>query len=170
MYYVVEFIHVGPKEDHVDCHVIEIKMSPAINNKNYEERTAGWCGTTNDRAAYAHGEYATIEDARAAIAARFGEVRDSDSNGNRFESDDADVVEVYKPGKYAPLSSQATYDWCYAGIQADVDADTTDANIDALVAEYEAEANNNGYSLDSDLMRFMHERRQALRDAQGDEE
>jgi hypothetical protein len=68
------------------------------------------CGTTNDWAVYAHGEYATIEEARAAITEKFGEVRDSDANGDSFESDDEDVVEAYKPGKYAPMSSQATAD------------------------------------------------------------
>src|SRR5690606_1884674 len=105
----------------------------------------------------------------AAISEKFGEVRDSDANGDRFDSDDEDVVETYKPGKYAPMSSKATADWAYEGIQSDIEADTTDERIAELVAEYEAEANSNGYTLDSDLEDFMRERRQELRDEQEDE-
>lgn len=167
MYYIIETNYVGPnqtQDQYVDVDKIEISTSPAITNRSHEERTEGWCGTTNDWAVYAHGEYATIEEARAAITDKFGEVRDSDANGDSFESDDEDVVEIYRPGKFAPMSSQATADWAYEGIKYDIEADTTDERIAELVARYEAEANSNGYTLDSDLMDFMKERRQELRD------
>ena len=167
MYYVIETKYVGPnraQDQHVDADKIEISTSPAITNSSHEERAEGWCGTTNDWAVYAHGEYASLEEARTAITVKFGEVRDSDANGDSFETDEEDVVETYKPGKYAPMSSQATANWAYEGIQSDVEAETTDARIAELVAEYEAEANSNGYTLDSDLKRFMQERRQELRD------
>jgi hypothetical protein len=172
MYYIIETKYVGPNkglDQHVDLDLIEISTSPAITNSSHEERTEDWCGTTNDWAVYAHGEYATIEAARAAITTKFGEVRDSDPNGDSFESDDEDVIETYKPGKYAPMSSQATADWAYEGIQSDIEADTTDERIAELVAEYEAEANSNGYTLDSDLEDLMKERRQELRDELEDE-
>jgi len=172
MYYIIETNYVGPnqtQDQYVDVDKIEISTSPAITNSSHEERTEGWCGTTNDWAVYAHGEYATIEEARAAITDKFGEVRDSDANGDSFESYDEDVVEVYKPGKYTPMSSQATADWAYEGIKSDIEADTTDERIAELVAEYEAEANSNGYTLDSDLEYFMQERRQELRDELEDE-
>jgi hypothetical protein len=167
MYYIIETNYVGPdqtNDQYVDADTIEIRTSPAITNSSHEARTDGWCGTTNDWAVYAHGEYATLEEARTAIAEKFGEVRDSDANGYSFESDDDDVVETYKPGKYAPMSRQATADWAYEGIQLDIEADTTDERIVELVAEYEAEANRNGYTLDSCLADLMQERRQKLRD------
>jgi hypothetical protein len=163
MYYIIETNYVGPnqtQDQYVDVDKIEISTSPAITNSSHEERTEGWCGTTNDWAVYAHGEYATIEEARAAIAEKFGD---------SFESDDEDVVETYKPGKFAPMNSQATADWAYEGIRSDIDADTTDERIAELVTEYEAEANSNGYTLDSDLEDFMRERRQELRDELEDE-
>jgi len=167
MYYIMETKYVGPnqtQDQYIDVDKIEISTSPAITNMSHEERIEGWCGTTNDWAVYAHGEYATIEEARAAITEKFGEVRDSDASGDSFESDDEDVVETYKPGK-TPMSSQATADWAYEGIQSDIEAETTDERIAELVAEYEAEANSNGYTLDSDLLEdFMRERRQELRD------
>ena len=171
MYYIIETNYVGPnqtEDQYVDVDTIEISTSPAITNSSHEQRTEGWCGTTNDQAVYAHGEYATIEEARAAITDKFGEVRDSDDNGDSFESDE-DVVETYKPGKYAPMSSQATADWAYEGIRYDIEATTTDERIAELVSEYESEANSNGYTLDSDLEGFMQERRQELRDELEDE-
>lgn len=171
MYYIIETNYVGPnqtQDQYVDVDKIEISTSPAITN-NHEERTEGWCGTTNGWAVYAHGEYSTIEEARAAITEKFGEVRDSDTNGDSFESDYENVVETYKPGKYAPMSSQATADWAYEGIQSDIEADTTDERIAELVVAYEAEANSNGYTLDSDLKDFMQERRQDLRGELEDE-
>lgn len=166
MYYIIETKYVGPnqtQDQYVDVDMIEISTSPAITNSSREERTEGWCGTTNDWAVYAHGEYATIEEARAAMTEKFGEVRDSNANGDSFESNDENVVETYKPGKYVPMSSQATADWAYESIQSDIEADTTDARIDELVVEYEAEANSNGYTLASDLEDFMQERRKELR-------
>jgi len=172
MYYIIETNYVGPnqtQDQYVDVDTIEISTSPAITNSSHEERIEGWCGTTGDWAVYAHGEYATIEEARAAITEKFGEVRDSDANGDRFDSDDEDVVATYKPGKYAPMSSQATADWAYEGFKSDIEAETTDARIAELVAEYEAEANSNGYTLSRDLEGFMQERRQELRDELEDE-
>lgn len=172
MYYVIETNYVGPnqtQDQYVDADKIEISTSPAITNSSHEVRLEGWCGTTNDWAVYAHGEYATIEAARVAIAEKFGEVRGADADGYSFESDNADAVETYKPGKFAPMSSQATADWAYAGIQSDIAADTTDERIAELVAEYEADANRNGYTLDSDLEDFMRQRRQELLDGLEDE-
>ncbi|EDB4569479.1 hypothetical protein A7C82_17275 [Salmonella enterica subsp. enterica serovar Panama] len=166
MYYIIETNYVGPnqtQDQYVDVDKIEISTSPAITNSSHEKRTEGWCGTTNGWAVYAHGEYATIEEARAAITAKFGEVRDSDHNGDGFESDDESVVEIYKPGKYARMSLQATAEWAYAGIQSDIEANTTDERIVELVAEYEAEANSDGYTLDINLEGFMRKRRQELR-------
>lgn len=170
-FYIIETNYVGPNRDqHVDADKIEISTSPALTNILHEERTQGWCGTTNDLAVYAYGEYDTIEEARAAIDAEFGEVRRGDNEGNGFESsDDESVVETYKPGRYAPMSRQATFDWAYDSIEADIEADTTDERIEELVAEYEADANFNGYTLDSGLEDLMNERRQELRDELEDE-
>lgn len=161
MFYIIETNYTGPNQtQYVDLDKIEIRTSPAITNCSHESRSDGWCGTTNNSAVYAHGEYITIEEALAALAERFGAVRDSDAYGDSFESDGDDVVAIYKPGKYIPMSSQATADWAYGGIEAS----TTDERITELVAEYEAEANSNGYTLDSDLKGFMQRRRQELRD------
>ena len=170
MYYIIENNYVGPANEQItDLDNVVISTTAAKTNCSQEEKTEGWCGTTNDWAIYAHGEYDTIEEARAAITDKFGAVRDTDPNGERYDSDDEDVVETYLPGKYAPMSSESTAYWAYEGIQSDIEADTTDERIAELVAEYEAEANSNGYTLDSDLEDFMQERRQELRDALDEE-
>ena len=163
IYYIIETKYVGPNQDQekfVDADRIEISTAPAITNSSHEVRTTGWCGTNNDWATYAHGAYDSIPDANIEVAKKFGEVRDHDPNGEAFPIDDEDIVAVYKPGRYEPMSSQATADWAYEGILADIDDDTTDARIVELVAEYEEEANSNGYTLDSDLEEFMRAHRQ----------
>ena len=167
MYYIIETNYVGPnrtQDQYVDVDTIVISTSPAMSNLSHVERTWGWCGTTNGWAVYAYGEYATIDAARAAIAERFGDVRNTDPDGDSFESDDEGVVETYKVGKFAPVSREGTADWAYDGIQSDIEADTSDERIAELVAEYEAVANSYGYALHSDLKAFMQERRQELRD------
>ena len=174
MYYIIENNYVGPnrnQDNYVDADTIAISTSQAITNSSQEARTEGWCGTTNDWAVYAHGEYATIEEARAAMIKKFGAVRDADDDDDRFEYDDeSGVVEIYKPGKYAPMSRQATEDWVYEGIRLDITTDTSDEHIAELVDEYEAAANSDGYTLDNDLEEFMLARRQQLRDELGDKD
>lgn len=167
MYYVIETKYVGPnqlQDQYTDVDTIAISTTPAITNSSHEERTQGWCGTTNDWAVYAHGEYATLEEARAAIAQEFGDVRSDET------ADDENVVELYKPGKYAPMSREATEDWTFDGIQESIDADTTDERIAELVAEFEEIANGEGYTLDSDLDDLMKARRQELQDERDEDE
>lgn len=169
MYYIIETNYVGPNQDqdnYVDADKIEISTSPAITNSSHEVCIDGWCGTTNDWAVYAHGEYSNIDLARAAITEKFGEVRSFDANGYSFESDDKEVIEIYKPGKYEPLSSEATANWSYDYIQSDINVETTDVHIAELVVEYQSIANSEGYALHGNLEDFMRERRQELRDEQ----
>jgi DNA-binding cell septation regulator SpoVG len=169
MFYIVETNYAGPNPDddrYIDSSTIAITTSPAIRNGNCEICLDGWCGNSGDWVVHAHGEYSTIEKARAALADRFGEVRDSDPAGESFrdEYEDLEVVEVYKAGKYSRMSSRATGDWAYEWIQRDIKADTSDKRINALVEEYEAEANTHGGTLHGELEQFMQVRRQELRD------
>lgn len=165
MYYIVKRKYVGPNPDHDDLDTIEIRTSPALKNLSHEVCTEGWCGTTSDWSVYAHGQYPTIEQARAAIIEQFGEVRDSDRDGNPFDAYDDNVVATYKPGRYEPMGRDFTAEWADESIQADIDADTTDARIAELVSQYEAEANSEGYTLDDSLAALMKAQRQQLCDA-----
>lgn len=167
MFYIIKTVYVGPNQDsekYEDCDKIEISTCPATTNSSKETCVQGWCGTTQDFSVHAYGAYSTIEQARATIADRFGDMRNCDIDGNDFESDDEAVVEVYKFGKYIKMSSTTTAAWASDLILTDITAHTTDDRIAELVAYYETEANRFGYSLDSDIDDFMIERRKELRD------
>lgn len=158
MYYIIEKIYVGPNQDqerYIDA--VEIRNTPAVTNTTHEKQVEGWCGTTNDWSITAHGEYSSIEEAREAITEKFGEVR-------KLDADHDHATETYKLGKYEQLSAEATAGLCHESIQLEIDATTTDAQIDALLAEYEADLNSEGYSPHSELKGFMQARRQELRD------
>lgn len=69
---------------------VEIRTAPARTNFSHEVRIIGFCGATNNRAVYAHGEYSTLEAARAVIASLF------DVNDDAGEdSDDEETIETY---------------------------------------------------------------------------
>lgn len=142
MFYIVKTTWVGPADNHFDADTIEIRTEPARTNQSNEIKLHGWCGTTNDWSVYALGEYETIEAARAAITAEFGEVRKGD-DGESFGS----AVETYKEGKYKPLSESDTSEWLHAAIKEDVTADMNDAAITTLAERYETDANNEGFTL-----------------------
>jgi hypothetical protein len=79
----------------------------------------------------------------------FGEIRDCDPNGDPWESDDDTVVDLYKPGAYALMGYQEAADWINPGLYQSIHADTTDDEIRALIWDWEAEANLQGYTLPS---------------------
>jgi len=165
-FYIIETSYVGPNSDqNIDADKIEISTSPATANLNGEVKTEGWCGTTNDWAVYAHGEYETIDEARAAIKSQFGNVRECDED-NCYDG----VVESYRTGKYIPMNTEQTGRWADEGLNDDLDAETTDERITELVAEYEKIANADGYTLSSSLEDMIIERRQELRDEKEDYE
>lgn len=167
MFYIIETKYVGPNSyasEYVDVDKIEISTTPALTKSSHEVRTEGWCGTTNDLAEYAHGEYATLEEARAAITDIFGDVRDTDSVGDPIVSDDKDIVETYKPGKYLPMSGEEVAFWAYDMVFDEITADTTDERIAELGRMAEAEANGFRCTLCGHAEAFMYERRQDLLD------
>lgn len=174
MFYIIETKYVGPNHDqNVDADTVEITTVPAETNSSHEVRTEGWCGTTNDWSVYAHGEYETLEAAKKAVKEIFGEVRDCDSERHDFGGYDTAAVEVYKPGKFSPMSRQETADWAHDGMRSDITADTTDEQIAELVAEYEGYANSDGCTLDGDLedmmIRYRDDKRAEREEDQDDE-
>jgi len=159
-FFIVETQYVGPnrREDRfVDAHRIEIRTAPARSNTTSQPCTDGWCGTTNDWAVYAHGEYPTIEAAREAIEAQFGPCREDEG-----VSPADDVVETYRPGRYEPYGRDTTRSWCYESVLAEVTANTTPDQIDALIASLEESAQiTAGATLDLDEVRAVIEERLA---------
>lgn len=166
MYYIVKTQYVGPNpsdDQHVDAGRIDIRDTPAITNSSREPRIDGWCGTTNDWAVYAHGEFATIDDARTAIAEKFGAVREIDFSEYSYDPAIDGIIQAFRPGKYIPMSRAATADWIYDGMQHDINAATTDDEINNLASDYAIVANQAGYELDRHVTEMMTDYRQELR-------
>ncbi len=161
MFYVVETSYIGPDQDHdrhVDADKIEIRTADPGEGGSHDP----------DWAILSHGSHNTISEARAAIADKFGEVRSLDARGDRFESDDEDVAETYKKGKYTPMGREATAAWAQSSMEGDINADTTDERISELVAQYEAQVNSEGYTLGSGLRDCLEEYREEMREEESD--
>lgn len=150
-YYLIRREYVGPNaadDRYIDATTIEIRTEPARFNGSGAVCVYGWGGTTNDWATYADGEYATLDEAKAAVATKFGLVRNRTPDGDTLESDDEDVVEVCKPGLYAPATRDHTLEWC---INSQVAGNMTDAELDAMAAEITDALATEGYTPHADL-------------------
>ena len=166
MYYVVETKYVGPNQDtdkYIDADRIDITTEPATGNMSGEVCLDGWCGTTDDWSVHAHGEYKTLDEARQAVESKFAPCREDEDIPQYAEYEG--VVARFRPGKYAPMSSEMAADWMYELVKDDIDADTSDERLEELVKEYEGAANDEGGTLKSaDPIEILRKYRQRLRD------
>lgn len=135
--------------------LIELRGAPARTNCSHQPKTDGWCGTTNNVATYAHGEYPSIEEARSVVKKTFGDTR-----AVEVDLDDDDVIEAYKLGLYESLGSSESVDYLYDRICNDVSCDTSDEEISSRLYEYETSSNKIGLTIDIPAVRaFMEELR-----------
>ena len=142
-HYVIEENYVGANRDqNIDADQIKITTEPARKNMSNEVCLDGWCGTTNDWAVYARGVYDSKEAAEKFIKTLYKDTRKAD-----FDDNDQSIVAVYKPGKYEPLCKEETGDFIYDALISSVTQTTTDDEIRALVDEWEATANSEGWTL-----------------------
>ena len=172
-YYIIEKNYVGPNQgtdEYIDADTISICTRPARKNMSGEPCTDGWCGTTNDWAVSAYGVHHSIEAARAEIhtLAGAGGVRQIDLDTDDLDTaDDLEyemecngLIELYKPGRYEPLSIEATAAWIDpSDIRADMD-------IEQL---YEENANTEGFTLHRGLVDWLQEQRDDLQAAAREE-
>lgn len=165
MYYIIESEYVGPNPDEmVDEDRILITTAPALVNTNQEPCISGWCGTTNDISITAHGEYRTRAEAEKAMSDIFGDVRSSNVEWEPWLAMDSDddpadhLVAVYRPGACQPLSQSATEDWVSTALDQ-IQADTTDEQLEELEEELEAEANEQGMTLYRESLGSLLERK-----------
>ena len=143
-HYVIEVNYVGPNRDqNIDADTIKITTEPATHNMSGTPCLDGWCGTTNDWAVYARGEFPNLEAAEAYIKANYKDAREIDD----FYDEGGTVKAVYKPGKYEPIGKEATGNFIFDSLKESVTASTTDDEISALVDEWEREANSQGCTL-----------------------
>ncbi|MHA3980724.1 hypothetical protein ACW9UR_23950 [Halovulum sp. GXIMD14794] len=166
MYYIVKTTYAGPdysEAPYCDADVVEIRKMPARTNMSDEICVDGWCGTSHDWSVTAYGEYKTLKSARKALLNRFGPARvwknEKDAIAEGIDWND-DTVEVYKEGQFDLMGREETFDWLYAAAREDVAANTTDAEIEALLDTYEAEANKEGWTLHMEAKEALLEARE----------
>ena len=140
-YYIIEINYIGPNPL-CDVDTIGIYKTPAYGNMDKQPVIDGWAGTTNDWATYAHGEFDSLEDARAKIAELYPERREVD------EYDDYEnvIVELYKPGKYAIMTREDTADWLYEAT-CELTGKESDEKLKEIIENAESNANDNGCTL-----------------------
>jgi hypothetical protein len=154
VYYIIERNYVGPNPDqHLNDHTYKITTEPGRGNLSNEVRTQGWLGTTNDWSETAHGEYDTEEAARGFVAKSLEVSREIEpSDYDQYQG----VIALFAVGQYERLGRDGSLGWCYESMQAELQAKTTDAQIDAFIRQCESLANDEGMTLDEEALRaFM---------------
>lgn len=143
MFYLLSSDYVGPdkRDSHGnirgDSEVMSICTEPGRTNQSREVRVEGWLGTTNDTSRRAHGEFVTVEEARAE-AARLGFTAKPRNGWDECGREvwDEDVVEIW----VRPEAAREQWDageWFSttgsAGVASEysITADSTDAQITA---------------------------------------
>ena len=130
-YYIITTEYAGPREN-LDADRIEIHTQPGITNTSHEVRTEGWLGQTGDWSQYAHGEYATLNDALDAVDRLWPEHREVE-NVNRY---DDTILQTFRPGRYALIGHDGIYSDCF------VVAESTDEQIAESAVMLEEWAND----------------------------
>lgn len=171
MYYVFESRYTGPNRDtqeFVDADKIEIWHFPQVNSIVPGPCPGGLKTSDGDWSITDHGGYPNIETARAVIHTKFGVVRDRDRYGAPFKPAHTNVIEVYRPGEYTPVTTDDTVYFLTGGdgVQSYITADFTDEEISELVEEVEEDAKNDHHILLAKgvIERLIKDYRQALRD------
>lgn len=160
-YYVVETRYAGTKRDtkHLNANKVEVWTVPAVTNSSKEVRLSGWCGTTNDWAIYAHGEFNSLE-AATLKAQNLGPYRDLREGEGIDPMDDHVVYQIWS-GEYRALDESDSWPYIGEEVKNSIKADTTDEQIAAFLDEMGAEANAAGYSL-ADMTQIVQAHRNDL--------
>jgi len=112
---------------------IVIQTRPGRTNMSHEERASGWLGTTNNYYAYAHGEFATLAEAEAFIAANWP-YHEYNFDEERDNPDD----HWYRDTRHYYSAD----DWFYE-YPPEVTADMTDEQLEKLAEVLEEEIDDN---------------------------
>lgn len=133
MYYIISSEYLGPNKP--GWHIVTVETEPGKTNMSHEERTKGYLGTSNDVRQYAHGAYET-EDEACAAALALAEIGAPGSQKIGSSEYDSTVIAVYRVG-YERWNADGSQAWVYPGMHEDINADTTDKQIQELVDNYE---------------------------------
>lgn len=172
MFYLTYVRYIGQNQDeNIDAHRIAIRSSPAISSETREPVVSGWCYAEGDWSIVAHGEYNSIEGARAGMVSVFGPTRDVDQDGKLFEiNPDMNEVEVYKQGQFVPMQWLQMEKYLEGFFPRDIQ-DCSNSDVIELARNYEINANKSGYTLGKYSIEYVREvRDMALAEKSGDKE
>lgn len=154
-FYVVEIDYVGPNKNY-DADTIGVYKTPATGNMDGQPVIDGWAGTTNNWSTIAHGVFDTLAAAEAKIAELYPERRHDDDIYDPY----GDCLALYKPGKYATMTSDGTADWLYEATSS-LAGSETDEELEKIVAVAEANANDEGCTLHQSALDMLTDARDA---------
>ena len=135
-YYIVEKHYIGPNPhdvEHIDFNRFEISTK-LPRNESKGLVLQGWLGTYDDVDLYAHGAYGSLAAAEWAVKEVFL------SGAFRRDPDDdlpPDVLAVYRPGRYAPITDDALIQWLEYKIEVSADDDDKELERQADTMIYE---------------------------------
>ena len=160
-YYIVEKHYIGPTPrdvEHIDFNRFEVTTKPP-RDKEKQIRVIGWLGTYDNVDLYAHGAYDSLAAAEVAVKALLsGEFR-------RGPDDDLppDVLAVYRPGRYKPITDDALIQWLEYRIEVSADDDDKelDRQADTMIYELQQEGRDAYFAQMTDCLEFL--RDQAIR-------
>ncbi|WP_419639751.1 hypothetical protein [Thiolapillus sp.] len=135
-YYIVEKHYIGPNPhdvEHIDFNRFEVTTKlPTHESKGLVLQ--GWLGTYDNVDLYAHGLYDSLAAAEWAVKEVFL------SGAFRRDPDDnlpSDVLAVYRPGRYTPITDDALIQWLEYKIEVSADDDDTELERQADTMIYE---------------------------------
>ncbi len=149
-YYIVEFTYSGPNPndaEHVDFNRFEITTTPPKHATGvicWE----GWLGMSNNVTRFALGQY----DSRAAAEYRLqtGPLLHQRFRRDPKENLPPDVLAVYRPGRFPPMSDEALDQWLECTVH--ITADDGDMGLVRQAGALRYELEEDGYSVTMDRM------------------
>ena len=154
-YYIVEKHYIGPNPrdgEHIDFNRFEVTTKPP-RHKEGRICVYGWLGTYDSMDLYAHGAYDSLAAAEYAVKALL------DGEFRRDPDDDLplDVLAVYRPGRYAPITEDALIQWLEYMIEvsADDDDEELERQADTMIYELQQEGRRSYRLQMRDALEFL---------------
>jgi hypothetical protein len=166
MFYVIETTYIGPNRGQrgfEDPDTIEVSGTPLIDAATGETLTEGKATSSGDWAQEAHGCFHSLENASAFIKERFGLVRSESVGGVAFESDDPDVIAVFKTGELEPMSVDGYGQWAHHTFLDGISAEMSDEKLRQECRNWADEEASEGWKVPDSLFEDALAHRDELR-------
>ena len=145
-YYIVEVKYCGPNRndaEHVDRDRYEIMTTPPRIIETGEVCTGGYLGASHNTVRYALGEYDSLSAAEYAL--QTGPLRYTQFRHDPLDDFPYNVVAVYRPGRFPPMSDEALDQWLEYSV--DIAADDTHMDLVRQTGALRYELEEEGHSV-----------------------